>query len=192
MIEKALDSLFFNRPSGSTEVAIASDHDTEKNILTKCLQQRPREACNDQILAHMVPVHHLERGIPHHHLCLNDKLTILEFLLDELLQVTEIANEMTRRQEHTSQVSSLYGAIPSPRDYEEMENEDECKICGVEGQLLCCDGCPGSFHRTCIGIATNAKLPEGKWLCPECKILDASRMVSAHVCFIDIADLLLC
>lgn len=184
-IEKALDSLFSNRhPGSSKDETIGSDYDAKKSILTNCFHRRPGEACNDRITAHMVSVHRLERGIPHHHLCLNDKLAILEFLLDELLQVTEIADEMTRRQDHTSQYSSLYGAIPSPRDFEEMENADECNICGIEGQLLCCDGCPGSYHRTCIGIAPNAKLPEGKWLCPECKIVDASKMVSGSYCLL--------
>ncbi len=175
-IEKNLEFFFSNGPNCIDHVV--SDMDPTEDNVSKSLFQRPGELYSERLLAHMIPVQNLERGIPYHHLCLNDKLTILEFLLDELLQVTEISSEMTRRHGHTLQYSYLYGAIPSPRDYEQMENADECRICGIEGQLLCCDGCPGSFHRTCIGMSAYAKLPEGKWLCPECKIVDSSKMVS--------------
>ena len=135
---------------------------------------------NDQLLAHMVPVQQLERGIPYHHLSLDAKLTMLEFILDELLQVPEISDEMTRRQKLTSDFASPYGVPPLPHEYEQICNADECTVCGVEGDLLCCDGCPGSFHRACIGMGATGKLPEGKWLCPECKIVDASKMVSGE------------
>ena len=71
-----------------------------------------------------------------------------------------------------------------------MYNADECTICGIEGDLLCCDGCPGSFHKACIGMGPNGRLPEGKWLCPECKIVDASKMV--RVVYLYIVDRLFC
>ena len=131
----------------------------------------------DHLLAHMIPVQQLERGIPYHHLSLDAKLTILEFILDELLQVPEIANEMTRRESLTSTIPEPYGTPPLPNEYEELINADECMVCGYEGDLLCCDGCPASVHRGCIGLG-NGRLPEGKWLCPECNIVDASKMVS--------------
>ncbi|CAI6004012.1 unnamed protein product, partial [Closterium sp. NIES-64] len=46
-------------------------------------------------------------------------------------------------------------------------NADECKLCGMDGNLICCDGCPGAFHSRCVGVVA-AALPDGDWFCPEC------------------------
>ncbi|KAJ7981103.1 DDT domain-containing protein PTM [Quillaja saponaria] len=48
-------------------------------------------------------------------------------------------------------------------------NGDECRLCGMDGTLLCCDGCPSSYHSRCIGVM-KMLIPEGAWYCPECKI----------------------
>lgn len=48
-------------------------------------------------------------------------------------------------------------------------NGDECRLCGMDGTLLCCDGCPSSYHSRCIGVA-KMYIPEGPWYCPECLI----------------------
>ncbi|KAJ0083367.1 hypothetical protein Patl1_30508 [Pistacia atlantica] len=42
-------------------------------------------------------------------------------------------------------------------------NGDECCICGMDGTLLCCDGCPSAYHTRCIGVA-KMYIPEGSWL----------------------------
>jgi hypothetical protein len=44
-------------------------------------------------------------------------------------------------------------------------NDNECKLCDEGGSLLCCDGCPNSFHFGCIGMKER---PIGKWLCKNC------------------------
>lgn len=49
----------------------------------------------------------------------------------------------------------------------EDHNSDLCVLCGLGGNLLCCDGCPAAFHIRCIGESAKS-LPEGEWLCPEC------------------------
>lgn len=48
-------------------------------------------------------------------------------------------------------------------------NSDECRLCGMDGTLLCCDGCPSAYHSRCIGVM-KMHIPEGPWYCPECAI----------------------
>ncbi|GAB2233927.1 hypothetical protein Drorol1_Dr00003157 [Drosera rotundifolia] len=48
-------------------------------------------------------------------------------------------------------------------------NSDDCCLCGMDGTLLCCDGCPSSYHSRCIGVS-KAHIPDGPWFCPECSI----------------------
>lgn len=48
-------------------------------------------------------------------------------------------------------------------------NSDECRLCGMDGMLLCCDGCPSAYHSRCIGVS-KMFIPEGPWFCPECSI----------------------
>ncbi|KAE8680535.1 adaptin family protein [Hibiscus syriacus] len=48
-------------------------------------------------------------------------------------------------------------------------NSDECRLCGMDGTLLCCDGCPSAYHSRCIGVM-KIHIPDGPWYCPECVI----------------------
>lgn len=57
-----------------------------------------------------------------------------------------------------------------PRN-ETMENNDFCRQCGRNGQLLCCDGCVNSYHFSCLSPPLDpANPPEGQWFCPSCEM----------------------
>jgi hypothetical protein len=70
-------------------------------------------------------------------------------------------------------------------------NGDECRLCGMDGTLLCCDGCPSAYHLRCIGVS-KVSIPDGSWFCPECsinklgpKISDGTSLRGAQVFGID-------
>jgi PHD-finger len=46
---------------------------------------------------------------------------------------------------------------------------DTCVLCGLGGNLLCCDGCPAAYHMRCIGEGAKS-IPDGEWLCTECSL----------------------
>jgi hypothetical protein len=48
---------------------------------------------------------------------------------------------------------------------EEDGNESTCRECGLGGELICCDGCPATYHTACLKLKT---VPKGKWFCPTC------------------------
>ena len=51
----------------------------------------------------------------------------------------------------------------------EQDNDEYCAACGGEGQLLCCDGCPNSFHHSCLEPPLDPDHEiEGEWFCPRC------------------------
>lgn len=48
------------------------------------------------------------------------------------------------------------------------ENDDLCSVCHGLGDLLCCDGCPRSFHIECISLP---RIPANKWYCNYCNYM---------------------
>ncbi|KAM4041032.1 autoimmune regulator isoform 2-T7 [Anomaloglossus baeobatrachus] len=49
-----------------------------------------------------------------------------------------------------------------------QSNDDECSMCRDGGELLCCDGCPRSFHLSCL-VPPLTYIPSGTWRCDSCK-----------------------
>ncbi|KAJ0816436.1 putative transcription factor & chromatin remodeling DDT family [Helianthus annuus] len=74
-------------------------------------------------------------------------------------------NSLSKDQEAVKTVSEAN----SGDDVDEDGNGDECRLCGMDGTLICCDGCPSSYHSRCIGMM-KLSIPEGEWYCPECTI----------------------
>lgn len=58
---------------------------------------------------------------------------------------------------------------PSVTDLSYQDNDEFCASCGGEGKLLCCDGCPNSFHHACLEPPLDPEQEvEGEWYCPRC------------------------
>lgn len=62
------------------------------------------------------------------------------------------------------------------------DNHDDCDIChGDEGELLCCDSCPGAFHASCIATVESlsgentmrnaGENDDDMWFCPDCAVI---------------------
>ncbi|XP_074860682.1 autoimmune regulator [Carettochelys insculpta] len=48
-----------------------------------------------------------------------------------------------------------------------QKNDDECAVCRDGGELICCDGCPKSFHLACL-VPPLTEIPSGTWRCISC------------------------
>lgn len=109
------------------------------------------------------------------------KIEILHCLCDDAIEVEAIRSELNRRtlateglegtkkRKATMEVAS--GSCLTEEDNDESPdwNSDECCLCKMDGNLICCDGCPAAFHSRCVGVCSSL-LPEGDWYCPECVI----------------------
>ena len=117
------------------------------------------------------------------------KLELLRALCDDVIEIEAIRSELgsrmseldgnddgcrstgVRRKKRGSSVRALADSSQPPEGSDDMDdgNSDECYLCGMDGNLLCCDGCPSAFHSKCVGVVEDL-LPEGEWYCPECSI----------------------
>ncbi|KAK6164099.1 hypothetical protein DH2020_000963 [Rehmannia glutinosa] len=118
------------------------------------------------------------------------KVEILRHLCDDVIEVETFRSELNRRTLATDRHTDLARDTKfdssrkgRPRrmllvrpcvtedDAEEPAdwNSDECCLCRMDGNLICCDGCPAAFHSRCVGVVSSL-LPEGDWYCPECAI----------------------
>ncbi|KAM0997171.1 hypothetical protein ACFX2I_007044 [Malus domestica] len=118
------------------------------------------------------------------------KVEILRCLCDDLIEVEAVRSEINRRslaaepdmvndrnlnyevgkkRKAPVEVAGTSNLNDEVDDDTNDWNSDECCLCKMDGNLICCDGCPAAYHSKCVGVS-NDLLPEGDWYCPECLI----------------------
>ncbi|URE30883.1 PHD finger family protein [Musa troglodytarum] len=106
------------------------------------------------------------------------KLEMLRCLCDDVMEVDGMRSELNIRLTDCEINADAYNNVCKNRiglattgldaSLEEMPeetadgNSDDCCLCGMDGSLICCDGCPAAFHSRCVGVAKDL-LPEGDW-----------------------------
>ena len=68
--------------------------------------------------------------------------------------------------------------FPEPSLNLPYDNQPLCQVCWREGELLCCDFCPGAYHPECLGITDVGALPNS-WSCPHHRCCLCSRKAHA-------------
>ncbi|XP_069474334.1 uncharacterized protein [Ambystoma mexicanum] len=77
----------------------------------------------------------------------------------------EWVQNMKLNPKHQSQPAAAPNTDPATH----QKNDDECAICRDGGELLCCDGCPKSFHLSCL-VPPLTQIPRGPWRCFPCTV----------------------
>ncbi|KAL0390610.1 UNVERIFIED_CONTAM: DDT domain-containing protein PTM [Sesamum calycinum] len=80
-----------------------------------------------------------------------------------------VAEHHEIKSSHSSHFLESQAGGPIGNSIDEYGNGDECRLCSMDGLLICCDGCPSSYHPRCLGL-NRMLMPDGSWYCPECKI----------------------
>lgn len=53
-------------------------------------------------------------------------------------------------------------------EYEDDGHDDECYVCGGQGELLMCEGCPRCAHMPCVGLKSIGE--DEDWYCRSCAL----------------------
>lgn len=54
-------------------------------------------------------------------------------------------------------------------------NFELCVLCGFGGNLICCEGCPGTFHMKCCGENRHTLKPDEEFFCENCLLAKRER-----------------
>ncbi|KAG0483684.1 hypothetical protein HPP92_011768 [Vanilla planifolia] len=128
------------------------------------------------------------------------KLEILRCLCDDVVAVEHLRSELNRMVTESELILDASNNISTSKKQKFFSmhgresfmaqegiddladgNSNECCLCRMDGNLICCDGCPAAFHSRCVGMAKEL-LPEGEWYCPEC-LMDKDGVVSFSMPF---------
>ncbi|KAG8371012.1 hypothetical protein BUALT_Bualt13G0042800 [Buddleja alternifolia] len=118
------------------------------------------------------------------------KIQIPQHLCDDVVETEYFRSELSRRSsvmeqnidldrhmkfESSKQRKTIMDVASTSCFREDDRNEpsdwngEECYLCKMDGNLICCDGCPGAFRSRCVGVVSS-QLPKGKLYSPECSI----------------------
>ena len=125
-----------------------------------------------------------------YHLPLDQKLALLQFMCDKIIESRFVCEELQERQQRIEQKIRKHGRVVTSKNLldgvcyslkenqqideysdgdEEEGNSDICSVCRRGGQLICCDTCANAYHLACVS-ETKHSVPDGDWSCPECCI----------------------
>ncbi|XP_074316190.1 uncharacterized protein LOC141652566 [Silene latifolia] len=88
-------------------------------------------------------------GQPYENLCLENGQSLIQCQLDSW------------NKQDAAILNGFHTVIVDDDD----PNDDTCAVCGDGGDLMCCDGCPSTFHHDCLTIE---EIPSGEWRCTFC------------------------
>jgi hypothetical protein len=94
----------------------------------------------------------------------NDPIEQLEKAKEARTLARKLLKEANIFAELPHRLSKLFVDVTFPFDPDDGRMT-YCIICGLSGDLLCCDGCPNVLHSECIKLHN---VPEGDWFCEEC------------------------
>ncbi|KAK6144076.1 hypothetical protein DH2020_020896 [Rehmannia glutinosa] len=103
------------------------------------------------------------------------KVEILRHLCDDVVEADAFRSEINRRTSTPEQPDQNKFFDSSEKMKAAMDvdgetgdlNGEECYLCKMDGELICCDGCPAACHSRCVGVVSS-QLSDGDWYCPEC------------------------
>jgi hypothetical protein len=82
---------------------------------------------------------------------------------------------------------------PPVIDLLDDDNDDYCYVCGLGGDLICCESCPATYHAECCNTATTTTTTDDDaWYCHKCRCdvcgegipADTSSLVSPGVVWV--------
>jgi hypothetical protein len=101
-----------------------------------------------------------------------NKVELLSFLCGLLFDQDDYRDEIEDRSQYRMKPKTRRRASKDPSQPPESESEEEdsnadsCIICGKAGDLICCDGCPGSFRLDLLNAAQKPSDKEDEDWCP--------------------------
>ena len=187
-VKSSVDRYIMNGPNPSTDHELNSDtdgctssldNDEVSSELMKDTKSEENDFCR-RLQEQFQHLKYIKNGSHYHELSVDTKLTILEYLVDKLFEIDIISREMSSRFQINGRYPFRYGNRPESNELSDLVNQDECSVCGLDGELLCCDGCTASYHRGCVNISQNRELGDGEWLCLECTTVDVAKLGPLH------------